>query len=79
MPMSVKEKVRENLVRRVLVRRGYQLRKSRRRDPEALDFHGYWIMSADGESLVSGGEWGMSLSEVEAWIEANTKRKRGKK
>jgi hypothetical protein len=32
------QKVRENRLRRVAERRGYRLTKSRRRDPEALDY-----------------------------------------
>ena len=65
--MDVQEKVRENRLRRVLDRRGLGLRKSRRRDPEALDYGNYWIIDPILNCLVDGGEWGMSLDDVEAW------------
>jgi hypothetical protein len=37
------DKVLENRLRRMLQRRGYQLIKSRRRDPRAIDYGGYMI------------------------------------
>ena len=38
MATSTDEKVRENRLRRMAERQGYALRKSRRRDPRALDY-----------------------------------------
>ena len=71
-PEEVKEKVRENKTRRILARRwGYRLMKSRRRDPQALDYGCYWIMN-ENNCLVAGdlcGRPDMTLEDVEAWIE----------
>jgi hypothetical protein len=38
--MDGDDKVRENRLRRMAQRRGMQLQKSRRRDPNAIDFGG---------------------------------------
>lgn len=72
-PEEVKEKVRENRLRRVLARRwAYSLVKSRRRDPQALDYGRYRIVD-ENNCLVAGNLYGrpssMSLEDVEAWIE----------
>jgi len=67
--MSPKEKSIEIRLRNTLKRRyGYNLKKSRRRDPYAPDYGQYWIIDPDGNHLVAGGEFGMSLEEVETWI-----------
>lgn len=54
-------RVQERRVRRVAARRGYTVRKSKRRDPLALDY-GTWqlIWTATGETLMAG-----SIDEVE--------------
>lgn len=62
------EKVRENRLRRAASRQGLGLQKSRRRDPRALDYGGYWLFDISTNGLVAGGEWGMSLDEVEEWL-----------
>jgi hypothetical protein len=49
------EKVLENLLRRVAVRRGYKLVKSRRRDPNAIDFGGYMVVDARTNAVLFGG------------------------
>ncbi len=43
--MDQDEKVRENRLRRVAERRGWELRKSRRRDPLAIDY-GQWTVTS---------------------------------
>ena len=48
------EKVRENRLRRVAERRGYRLLKSRRRDPEALDYGGYMLLDAASNTVILG-------------------------
>ncbi len=75
MVLPTAEKVKENRFRRVLARRGFMLRRSKRRDEEALDYGGYWIDRADDGLTVAGGEHGISLKEVETWIARNKRRR----
>jgi hypothetical protein len=62
------EKVRENKARRMARRQGLRLIKSRRRDPYALDYGHYWLADISTNLLLIGGEWGVSLDEIEAWL-----------
>ena len=43
------EKVRENRLRRMAERQGLELRKSRRRDPRAIDYGRWYIVDVDRE------------------------------
>lgn len=61
-------KAHEAMLRRAVARLGFQLIKSRRRDPQAIDFGNYWIVDPQTRFLVEGGQWGMSLEEVEQWL-----------
>lgn len=64
-------KVHENLLRRMAARQGLTLRKSRRRDPLALDYGAYWLVQIVGrhkEHIVLGGEWGTDLDSIEAYL-----------
>ncbi len=63
----ITEKSLEIRLRNTLKRRGYFLFKSRRRDPQALDYGGYWIKDMRN-ALVFGGEFGVSLKEVNEWV-----------
>ena len=73
---AVAERSREARLRRAAVRQGLTLRKSRRRDPRALDFGRYWLIRGDetmvsavlGDPDVLGGERGVTLDEVEAYL-----------
>jgi len=62
------DKVRENRLRRMADRQGLMLRKSRRRDPRAVDYGNYWLIDPEINGLVAGGQWGIDLDEVEAWL-----------
>lgn len=63
------DKVRENRLRRMAERQGYQLVKSRRRDPRAVDYGARWIVDPQTGDVVAGDERrGMSLDEIEAWL-----------
>lgn len=63
------EKIRENLYRRMLERRGYYLVKNRRRDPKAIDFGGYKIMHGQIHHPVSGSDgFKFSLDDVEKFL-----------
>jgi hypothetical protein len=60
--------VQENRVRRTATRRGFILRRSRRRDPQAVDYGRYWLIEASRNVGVLGGQWGVELDDVEAWL-----------
>jgi hypothetical protein len=45
---------------------GLVLRKSRRRDPRVYDHGRYWLVDASYNWLVAGGQFGLSLDEVQA-------------
>ena len=64
-------KVRENRARRVLERMGHRLEKSPRRDPRASDFGLYRIVRGAADVVAGDGPqgFGMSLPEVETWIQ----------
>jgi len=64
-------KVNENRVRRVAERRGYILRKSRRRDPLALNFGAFWLIEASTNGLAVGGEFGTDLQEIEDFLNSD--------
>ncbi len=69
--MTDLEKVRENRLRRMAARQGLMLRKSRRRDPYALDYGTYQLVDMSTNILI---QWegiaypGWSLDEVEEWL-----------
>jgi hypothetical protein len=68
-PVMTALKVRENRARRVLVRMGYWLENSPRRDDRAIDFCLYRIVAAAGPP--ASGSYTMILPEIEAWIDAD--------
>lgn len=59
----------EARLRRAIARRGLRLERSRRRDPGALDYGVYRIVDGTG-----GGDYGMSLGDVAAWINDEARR-----
>jgi hypothetical protein len=69
--MDTAEKIRENRIRRMAERRGLQLQKSRRRDPQAWDYSTYRLIDAGANAVVASsgpGDYGMDLDEIEAWL-----------
>jgi hypothetical protein len=62
--MNSQEKVRENRVRRMAQRQEMSVRKSRRRDPWAIDFGVYRLVDVRGNYLVCEG----SLDDIEAHL-----------
>lgn len=48
-------------------RQGYQLRKSRRRDPWATDYGRWWVVDSDTNALLTS-ESGMGLDGIETWL-----------
>ena len=67
------EKSRENTLRRKLDRMGYRLQRSRRKDPDAIDYVCYWIVDAETNVVIFGqgalGRPTATLDEIEQWIE----------
>ena len=73
--MDQDEKVRENRLRQVAKRRGYELSKSRRRDPLAVDF-GVWRLwrasiGGPGGDVLTGGIELDSLDKVEKFLDGD--------
>lgn len=66
--MTDVDKVREHRLRRMAQRQGLALRRSRRRDERALDYGVYWLWRPDTGRVVAGGERGVSLDQIEAWL-----------
>lgn len=69
-------KVRENKARRAAGRQGLILQKSRRRDPNAIDFNGYMLVDGRTNAAVVGSHpWAYSadLDEVEDFLEQSTR------
>ena len=68
--MADGEKVRENRLRRMAERQGLALRKSRRRDPRALDYGVYYVADARTNMLDQRVDQraGLTLDEVEALL-----------
>ncbi|MFE3577850.1 hypothetical protein [Streptomyces vinaceus] len=60
------DKVRENRIRRMASRQGLTLRRSRRRDPRAVDYGVYWVTDVNGDYVA--GLDGVSLDEVECYL-----------
>jgi len=69
--MAQDEKVRENRLREVARRRGYELKKSRRRDPLAIDF-GRWYLSRMSINGIDTQRVELeSLDGVESFLDGN--------
>ena len=68
----MKDKVRENRLRRVADRQGLKLRRSRRRDPQAIDYGLYALTAQDGRGFTHlqgpNSIYALSLDEVEEYL-----------
>ena len=63
--------VAENRLRRAVARRGYELRKSKRRDPKAFDFGKFMIWDTRTDKAVKGDkphDYAMTFHDVERWL-----------
>ena len=73
----VTEKSRETRIRRAVTRRGYQLVKTRRRDPNAWDYGTYMITDPRTSAVVAGtgslGRPHWSLDDVQEWLDRTGK------
>jgi hypothetical protein len=65
------DKVRENRLRAALRRQGLELRKSRRRDPLALDYGRYYLVDPAINGLLDEAS---DLDQVEAWTNEGRKQ-----
>lgn len=68
--MDTATKVRENLARRAVARRGYELHKARRRDRAAFDYGSWTITDPATGTLVFAAP---DLAAVEAWLNGSTR------
>lgn len=64
-PAHQPTKVQENRIRRIAERRGYTFTKPRRRDPRAVDYGVFALLSPDGAVAHSS----RSLAELEAFLD----------
>ena len=65
------ERMRENRLRRRAQRQGLMLQKSRRRNPLALDYGGYWLVDVQHNLVVAGGQgsgYALDLDAVEMFL-----------
>ena len=68
------DKVRENRLRRKADRMGHRLVKSRRRDPDALEYGLYALIdhlyggTPHPHHAVTGSPFSLTLDEVEDWL-----------
>ena len=78
--METAEKVRENRLRRMLARQGYQLSRTRRRDPRALDYGTYTVTGQDGAVVLGPCARGRArtLDDIEQWAVSGPGSKRGR-
>ena len=60
--MSDTEKIRENRLRRMADRQGFQLVKSGRRDPRAIDYGKFMLIDPNTNTVVAGAGSGRRAS-----------------
>lgn len=76
------EKVLENRLRRVASRRGMTIYKSKRRDPNSIDFGGFMLCDAATTIIIVGGgdfPYSASLEDVRQHLEGNAPKKATRK
>jgi hypothetical protein len=74
MYVTVEERIRtttESQVRHKARKQGFALRKSRRRNPAALDYGDCYLVDPDSNTMVVGGDGHWALWEIGAWLDAN--------
>ena len=68
------QKVQENRLRRVASRRGLRIEKSRRRDPDALDYGLFAIFDIESRGTIhphgpQSSPYALDLDDVREWLE----------
>lgn len=69
--MTQAEKTRQIRLRRMAERQGLVLRKSRRRDPLALDYDRWKILDENGKTIAGADKAGrptMTIDEIETYL-----------
>jgi hypothetical protein len=69
MSVTGNEKVRENRLRRQAKRLGLVLRHSRARHVHVDDFGDYMLIDADGNYVVAGSRFELSLTAVQEFLD----------
>jgi hypothetical protein len=75
---KTEDKVLENKLRRIAARRGLRLEKSRRRDPNAIDYGGYMLVDAYSNTVVAGAThhaYDCTLAEIQTQLDHGLKGK----
>lgn len=78
MTTTSSDRNRENRLRRLAARQGLKLKKSRRRDPYASDYGGYWIIEPRSKAVATflrGDQFGLTLDTVEWWLTSDKKER----
>lgn len=60
--------LRANGLRQRAQRRGLSLRRSGRGGNRTINSISYWLVASDVNAVVAGGDVGLSLEEVAAWL-----------
>jgi hypothetical protein len=60
--------LRERRARHMAQQQGLLLRKSRRRDPHAIDYHACYLIDPSTNTIVAGGDGSWNVSDVEMWL-----------
>ena len=76
--MTEPDKVRENRIRRMAQRQGFQVEKSHRRDPRAWDFGTYQVVDPYTNTIVASADpigrgYGLTLDALEEWLSGGNK------
>jgi hypothetical protein len=70
--MDQSDKVKENRLRRMADRQGLLLRRTRRRDPRAIDYGRYLLVDAQTNLIIAGtgalGRHQFTLDDVESFL-----------
>jgi hypothetical protein len=67
--MLESDKVRENRLRRTAERQGLLLRKSRRRNPHAIDYGCFWLIDRLHQAIVfPADQLCANLDHIEDWL-----------
>jgi hypothetical protein len=77
--VSSVNKTRETRLRRAADRQGLRLERSRRRDPQAIDYDRYWLLDLATGDVVAGaspiGRPAWDLDQVETWLTSDPKER----
>ncbi len=68
MATTTADKIREKRLRNAAKRQGYDIVKSRTRDPRALDYGGYMIVDPYDNTVEAGSGFNLTIGDVEKWL-----------